>query len=89
MPDSFNSRTAYISKLIEMMDLEHRDIKNKYYAIEQQLPDGSVKTFYQNDSLVFYWKQHKHDARKQHQDSIFTNVRTHLYFVSEYEMPKI
>ncbi len=37
MPDQFRDSQDYLFKILEMMDLEHQDIKKKKYEIEQQI----------------------------------------------------
>jgi hypothetical protein len=50
--------------MLEMMQLEHRDIHKKEYKIEQQLPDERVYTYYQDDQLKL-WRREKFPKQKK------------------------
>jgi tRNA G26 N,N-dimethylase Trm1 len=72
--------------MLEMMQLEHRDIHKKEYKIEQQLPDERVYIYYQDDQLKL-WRREKFPKQKKKENEFkskgFTTVRTHLYFLNE------
>ena len=64
MEDVFADSTAYVIKMMEMMQLEHRDIHKKEYKIEQHLPDERVYTYYQDDQLKL-WRREKFPKQKK------------------------
>jgi hypothetical protein len=105
MPDTFETKTDYMNKIIDMMYIEHRNPEyNRIFVVEQTLtkdmayedePKLVSQKFLQKDDFTFRVKEEvikekkKDDKEYKAKNFVFTNVRTHFFFATQKHMGQI